>query len=87
MYRLSALAALSLAATSAVAQQAGDSTAESHPSMPIQICTAPGACQTAADEVTLDSNWRWTHNVGGYTNCYTGNTWNDEFCPDGKVSR
>lgn len=30
----------------------------------------------------MDSNWRWTHNTGGYTNCYDGNHWNTQFCPD-----
>jgi cellulose 1,4-beta-cellobiosidase len=30
----------------------------------------------------MDSNWRWTHNVGGYTNCYDGDHWNSGFCPD-----
>ena len=31
----------------------------------------------------LDANWRWVHNVGGYTNCYTGNEWNSQYCSDG----
>ena len=31
----------------------------------------------------LDANWRWTHSVGGYTNCYTGNEWDKTLCPDG----
>jgi cellulose 1,4-beta-cellobiosidase len=30
----------------------------------------------------LDSNWRWTHIVGGYQNCYTGNQWDQSLCPD-----
>ena len=31
--------------------------------------------------VTLDSNWRWIHDEG-YTNCYTGNEWDNSLCPD-----
>lgn len=30
----------------------------------------------------MDANWRWLHNVGGYQNCYTGNKWNTQYCPD-----
>ena len=25
------------------------------------------------------------HNTGGYTNCYQGNTWSSQFCPDNKT--
>lgn len=63
------------------AQQIGTNTAEVHPSLSWQTCTAPGVCTTNAGSVVLDSNWRWTHNVGGSTNCYTGNTWNAAYCP------
>jgi len=28
------------------------------------------------------SNWRWTHQVGSSTNCYTGNEWDTSLCPD-----
>jgi cellulose 1,4-beta-cellobiosidase len=29
----------------------------------------------------LDSNWRWLHGTGGFTNCYTGNKWDATLCP------
>ena len=32
--------------------------------------------------MTLDSNWRWLHIKDDYVNCYEGNLWDDEFCPD-----
>lgn len=32
--------------------------------------------------VVLDANWRWLHNNGGYTNCYTGNSWDNSLCPN-----
>lgn len=30
----------------------------------------------------MDENWRWTHNNGGYQNCYTGTEWASQYCPD-----
>ncbi|KAH6634434.1 glycoside hydrolase [Chaetomium sp. MPI-SDFR-AT-0129] len=64
-------------------QQVGTLTAETHPSLPIQVCTAAGACTTEDTTAVLDANWRWTHVTDGYTNCYTGNAWNETACPDG----
>lgn len=56
---------------------------ETHPSLPISVCTAAGSCTTEATKVTLDANWRWLHANDGYTNCYTGAAWNTTACPDG----
>ncbi|KAJ4379700.1 Esterase/lipase/thioesterase [Didymella sp. IMI 355093] len=84
MYR--SLALTSLTVLSAVrAQQVGTSTTETHPKLNWKTCTGTGgnSCTTKAGSITLDSNWRWAHNVGGYTNCYTGNTWDATLCPDG----
>lgn len=64
------------------AQQIGTLTAEVHPSLTWQTCTAPGACTTTTGSITLDSNWRWTHSTSSSTNCYTGNTWDATLCPD-----
>jgi cellulose 1,4-beta-cellobiosidase len=66
------------------AQQVGKETTETHPKMSWQKCTA-SSCSTVSGEVVLDSNWRWLHDKGGYTNCYTGNEWNMTACPDGKT--
>ncbi|KAG6844935.1 hypothetical protein H0H87_002268 [Tephrocybe sp. NHM501043] len=81
------LALISLAYLAVVhAQQAGTNTAETHPSLSWQKCTKSGGCTSGGSGgVALDANWRWVHNVGGYTNCYTGNTWNTTLCPDGKT--
>lgn len=76
-----AIAALSLLAA-VRAQQVGTLTAETHPSLPAQKCTAPGSCTTLSTSVTLDSNWRWLHTVEGYTNCYTGAEWDTSLCSD-----
>ena len=63
-------------------QQVGTQTAETHPSLSIQKCATGGQCQELSTSVTLDANWRWLHNTGGATNCYTGNTWDASLCPD-----
>lgn len=64
------------------AQQVGTQKAEVHPSMSWQRCTSDGSCSTVDGKVVIDSNWRWVHTVDGYTNCYTGNEWDTEICPD-----
>ncbi|CAK4177281.1 unnamed protein product, partial [Aphanomyces euteiches] len=66
----------------AFGQQVGTNTPEVHPQLPSQTCTSSGGCKTENTKLVLDANWRRTHNVGGSTNCYTGNTWNSALCPD-----
>ncbi|KKF96734.1 Exoglucanase 1 [Ceratocystis platani] len=63
------------------AQQACSLTAETHPSMNWQQCTTAG-CDTVKGGITVDANWRWTHEVSSSTNCYTGNTWSST-CTNG----
>ncbi|KAI0152706.1 glycoside hydrolase family 7 protein [Xylariaceae sp. FL1272] len=70
------------AATTVKGQQVGTSTAETHPKMTWSKCTAANSCTTVNGEVTIDANWRWVHDTGGYTNCYTGNEWNETICSD-----
>ncbi|KAG9027910.1 Exoglucanase 1 [Tulasnella sp. JGI-2019a] len=81
MIKSTALLSASLFAV-ARAQQIGTSTAEVHPALTWSKCTTSGGCVTQSGKVVLDANWRWVHNVGGYTNCYTGNTWDATLCPD-----
>ncbi len=64
-------------------QQVGTNTPENHPPLTVQSCTGPGNCQTEQRSVVVDSNWRWTHTTSGTQNCYTGNTWDKNLCPDG----
>jgi cellulose 1,4-beta-cellobiosidase len=78
-------AALSALLGIAASQQVGTSTTETHPKMTWQQCTSGGSCTTKNGEVTIDSNWRWVHDKGGYTNCYTGNAWNTTICKDSKT--
>ena len=40
------------------------------------------SCLSVKTKVTLDSNWRWLHIKDDYVNCYDGNLWDEEFCPD-----
>lgn len=81
MFRKAALLAFSLIAITH-GQQPGTQMAEVHPTLPSQQCTVAGGCTTASTSVVLDANWRWVHTTSGYTNCYTGNTWDASICPD-----
>ncbi|ETS78211.1 putative 1,4-beta-D-glucan cellobiohydrolase B [Pestalotiopsis fici W106-1] len=64
------------------AQAVGTQTTETHPKMTWKNCAAGGSCTTVNGEVTVDANWRWLHDINGYTNCYTGNEWNSTICKD-----
>lgn len=79
----SLVVSLTLVFSSVSGQQVGNQKPENHPPLPIQLCTKSGGCQTQQKSVVIDANWRWLHNVGGYTNCYTGTNWNTQYCPDG----
>ncbi|KAG6815808.1 hypothetical protein H0H93_008971, partial [Arthromyces matolae] len=82
MFPKATLTALAFAAIAA-AQQVGTLTAESHPALTWYQCTTAGGCKAASTgSVVIDANWRWVHNVGGSTNCYSGNTWDATYCPD-----
>ncbi|KZV94040.1 cellobiohydrolase I-I [Exidia glandulosa HHB12029] len=81
MFHTVALLSFALLAT-VHAQQVGTNTAEKHPSLTWQKCTKSG-CTNQAGSIVIDANWRWLHTTTGYTNCYTGNTWNATLCPDG----
>ncbi|KIJ29046.1 glycoside hydrolase family 7 protein [Sphaerobolus stellatus SS14] len=81
MFNKTSLFFLSFAAA-VYGQQVGAQTAETHPPMTFQQCTASGCTTQANGAVVLDSNWRWLHTTSGYTNCYTGNTWNTTLCLD-----
>jgi cellulose 1,4-beta-cellobiosidase len=63
-------------------QQIGTNTPEINPPLLWEECTLPGHCQQINGSVTIDANYRWTHDVGGITNCKDGNTWNTTICPD-----
>lgn len=81
MYKKTALLASALVGA-ATAQQVGTYQAETHPSLTTYKCTKSGGCTSQTQSVVLDSNWRWVHQVGTYTNCYTGNAWNETVCSD-----
>jgi len=49
--------------------------------VPMEECQAGGSCSKVSTGVTLDANWRWIHDSSG-TNCYDGNLWSDDKCPD-----
>ncbi|KAF8582642.1 carbohydrate-binding module family 1 protein [Ramaria rubella] len=83
MFPTVALTSFSLLAV-VYGQQVGTQTAENHPPLTWQTCTAGGTCTAqSGGAVVLDSNWRWLHQTTSTTNCYTGNTWDATLCPDG----
>ncbi|QSZ36773.1 hypothetical protein DSL72_006656 [Monilinia vaccinii-corymbosi] len=84
MYSAAVLATFSFL-LGAGAQQVGTLKPENHPPLTIQKCAAGGTCTEEKDEIALDANWRWLHSTSGYTNCYTGNTWNTNVCPDSET--
>ncbi|KAK1992639.1 family 7 glycosyl hydrolase [Colletotrichum falcatum] len=81
--RVSVLAALAALAASAGAQQACKLTTETKPALTWSSCAAGGACTKVNAAVTVDANWRWTHQTTGSTNCYTGNKWDASVCGGG----
>ncbi|KAG8872362.1 hypothetical protein FRB97_007705 [Tulasnella sp. 331] len=77
------LIALSSLFALAYGQQIGTNTAEVNPPLIWETCTGVGNCTPVNGSVTIDANYRWTHQVGGYTNCKTASgTWNTTICPD-----
>jgi len=80
MYRRAALVSSLLAV--ARGQQVGTQQSETHPSMTWEKCTSASSCTSQSGEVVIDANWRWVHDTGSTTNCYTGNTWDATLCPD-----
>jgi cellulose 1,4-beta-cellobiosidase len=65
-----------------LSQQIGTQQAEIHPPLTTYTCAAGGTCTPEASSITLDANWRWTHQVGSSTNCYTGDEWDTSICSD-----
>ena len=77
-------AALAALVATASAQAVCSLTAETHPSLTWAKCTGTGGtCTNVQGSVTVDANWRWTHQLSGTTNCYDGNTWDTSYCSDG----
>jgi cellulose 1,4-beta-cellobiosidase len=82
MFNKAALLTFSFLAV-AFGQQIGTQTAETHPALSWEKCTASGGCVAQpSGAITLDANWRWVHSTTSTTNCYTGNTWDATLCPD-----
>lgn len=56
-------AALSALAALVYGQQIGTNTPEVNPPLTWQKCTTGGGCTSVSGSITIDSNYRWTHNV------------------------
>jgi hypothetical protein len=77
--------ALAALVGAAAAQQVGKEMTETHPKMTWQKCSAGGSCSNVNGEITIDSNWRWVHEKNGFTNCYSGASWDTDICKDPKT--
>jgi len=71
--------------TGCIAQAPGEMKKNLNLKMDIQECSGQMDCKTLHTKVTLDSNWRWLHAAGEAVNCYDGNLWDDELCPDAET--
>jgi len=65
----------------AVSQQIGAVKKNHQLSLPIEKCNA-GGCKQEDTAVTLDANWRWVHEVDGYTNCFEEGQWSNPACSE-----
>lgn len=70
-------------ASSAVAQQIGTNTPETHPLLPTWECTIKGGCVQKNTSVVLDSDYRWIHGANG-TSCKAEGL-DPTLCPDAKT--
>jgi len=66
-------------------QQAGPVSPEVHPPFSAQQCTKGGGCKEVPGELVLDSQWRWLHEKGGYTNCLADGKWSEASCPSAET--
>jgi len=78
-------AGFALLASQVGAQQVGTQKTENHPKLTVEECTKAGGCVSQQRSVVIDANWRWTHTTSGATNCYTGNEWSSQYCPDAET--
>lgn len=82
-----AAAILAFCAHSTSAWVIGTQQTETHPKLTWQRCTGQGgsSCTNVNGEIVIDANWRWLHPLGGYSNCFSGNEWNQTACPDNEA--
>lgn len=64
-----------------VSLEIGTQQTETHPTLSWQSCSSGGSCSSKSGSIVLDSNWRWVHD-SGTTNCYDGNLWSTDLCPN-----
>jgi len=81
IHAFSKLLPVLLVSSRTLAQQAG-TMSEEQPTITLKECSLAGGCTSRQAKLTLDANWRWIHEAGGYDNCYTGNKWDGGICSD-----
>jgi len=74
-------------ASSVLSQQIGTLVPEVHPKLQWTKCTSPSPtnsedpqCTPVNGEITVDAQWRWTHEVDSWNHCYRDNDWNHTIC-------
>jgi len=75
--------ALCLLASPGLGQMPGAQKENAILPLAMEDCTGSEQCTKLSTGLTLDSNWRWVHIPDDFVNCYTGNEWDAEQCPDG----
>jgi len=70
-----------------MAQQAGTQKPEVHVPINLWTCTKAGGCTAAQTSITMDAQWRWTHDKK-MTNCLTPKDakWQPADAPDGRTA-
>ncbi|KAJ6483437.1 cellobiohydrolaseI [Mycena sanguinolenta] len=69
-------------ATISSAQNVGTEAPETHPTLLIQQCSAPGVCSLVQSSIVLDGNLRPINSIATSTSCFTCDKWNPVVCPD-----
>jgi len=77
-----ALMCLFLLVQTCLCQQRGHQKQENTLDFKFEKCKNGAGCQQQRGGIVLDSNWRWTHKINDYKNCYTGNLWDRSLCPN-----
>lgn len=66
-----------------MSQQAGEVKPNFNLPLPIARCTKENGCVEEPTTVTMDANWRWLHEKGGFANCFVDGSWSAAACRTG----
>lgn len=69
--------------TCILSQQVGHVNENHHLPLPVARCTKRDGCIEEPTTLTMDANWRWLHETGGYENCFVNGQWSAAACNSG----